>query len=368
MRVLKFLSFLKSFSGKINNHNFFLRRNVIIVLSVFITVIVLTALFPACKSDAVGPSYTYKYDFNVWYYSDSYYFTDTVYTSYYDVVMKDMTGGAGLPQYIKDNRIQITSPDLEIWVQCDNTEPGKRDALAYVQLWDTGSSGYDTIIINQQIPGMKFFGYFRKLLPSEYYVFEYAGFIGLKISVPDNYHAGITYSTAAGKKYGKGEYGSAPGDTLILKMFKCADQSPDQTPLAWKLKMKNVYKLFGERIPQTGFNLLLRAKQNLNSGQEYIKMIPASGGPKSLMEITSIDRFTNPTSNPPPDGLIDLIEGKTYMSETMDLIMPTLRPFSDDLMAAGVDTNYYFYEIYNARKLYVQTLPKTVYFMFTAYW
>ena len=87
--------------------------------------------------------------------------------------------------------------------------------------------------------GLKFSGYFRKLEPTEYYINPYAGFISLKINVPDNYHIGVAYRTKKGKIYGTTESDrSGFSDTLILKMIKVKDQSPDQTPLAWELKLR----------------------------------------------------------------------------------------------------------------------------------
>jgi len=211
-----------------------------------------------------------------------------------------------LTAYVSEHQVLSNNPDFGVWLQCNETEATKRFATAIVMLPSTTDTNYNIIVKNVQTPGVQFFGYFKKLSTSDYTIDPYGGFISLKINVPDNYHVGVSYTTNNNQKYGKGDIGSSSTDTLILKMVKCANQSPDATPVAWELKLKNIYRLPVSKIIQDGFKL--DVFHNNNNVLEPSVLV--NGVPSSLNTILKIDRYTGTSQSPPPDGIFDFIPGK----------------------------------------------------------
>ncbi len=254
-------------------------------------------------------------------------------------IRKDITSG-----FLDSNRILTNNNHFEVWVQCDANTPDKRFCVGKVMLGERPPQGYDTSVTNPEIiMGEKFAGYFRKLESYDYYLNDTAGFVGLNISIPENYHAGVVYRNVSNQYFGKGAYESGVSDTLILKLVKVDYQSPDLTPLAWKLKMKNVYKIYFSNLQSSS---TIYTKFNLNN--EWRDTIPGYNIP--LITMTKLDRFNNTTLQPPPDAKFDWLNGKTILPETGYLIFPTLEPFGRDLPLIPNDSDYCFYEIYSQRK------------------
>jgi cell surface protein SprA len=172
--------------------------------------------------------------------------------------------------------------------------------------------------------------------PDEYYVSEYAGMICFKNFQLENYHAGIVYSTANGKHYG---YSSNPLDTIILKLFKVNDQSPDDTPLAWELKLKNIYRLPVGNIDPNNFSLDILYRVDPFNGTFILR--PGSN-PRTFLNIFHLTHTY--------DDYFNFVAGKTIIPETGDIIFPSLRPFYDDFIAAGVDSTFQYRELYRHSK------------------
>ena len=321
--------------------------------SLFLVIFILSVIITGCDKDnnicGLGVD-TQRFSTGVLDYSDNWFLVDTLYKRSFLDFYNDSTGI--LTQHTYDNRILSNDISFEVWVQCEVTEINKRYAVAHTLLYEEPAGGYsDTLINTTQVPGIRFFGFFRQLTPNEFYISEYAGMIGFKINIPDNYHAGIVYRTQNGNKYGKGRNDVGPQDTLILKMFKTANQSPDGTPLAWELKLKNIYRLPVAKVLSSPFLLdvvyddygVLRSK------------IP--GMNTLLLQITKLDRYQANTRVPPPDGVFDFLPGYTIITETGDIIFPTFRPFYDEFRDAGVDSVYWFPQLYEQRKSIAQTYP-----------
>ena len=290
---------------------------------------------------------------DVWNYSESHYFLDTLYKSSFIDFYNTTTNV--YQQSTIDNQI-LKNARLQVWVQTDITDNRKRPAVSYTMLQDSLSIRYDTLINTNGDPGLRFFGFFRQLQQNEYYLNEMAGFLSLKINLPDNYHVGVTYTTSSGKVYGYSSLEKpSNNDTLVLKMVKCANQSPRTetdpgTPLAWELKMKNIYRLPVTRVIQEGF----KCDVMYNDNNVWVQNITLSGQQKSLSQITGVDRYTNPSKSPPPDNIFDFLPGYTINTETGDIIFPYLRPFADPLISAGADSTLAFKDLYTKRKSEVQ--------------
>jgi hypothetical protein len=286
-------------------------------------------------------------------YSENHFLLDTAYkSSFLDYFNSpdNQYEGATL-----NRSVIIEAPtDFEVWVQTDNTYSDKRFAVATTMLYERpgGPNAYDNdtnVTSTRQIPGIRFAGYFRKLDPSEYYINPIAGFITLKFNVAPNYHVGVAYHTLEGKFYGTTESDKQSPDTLYLRMIKVKDQSPDQTPLAWELLLKNIYRLNVQKVVEDGFKLDVMYQEN-NVLQPNLP-----NQTTSLSTMLFIDRYTGKQKSPPADGIFDYFPGYTINTETGDIIFPTLRPFWDNLDSAGIsDTNLIFKDIYTKRKSLVQ--------------
>jgi cell surface protein SprA len=236
-------------------------------------------------------------------------------------------------------------------VQCDANTPNKRFCVGKVMLGARPSQGYDTSITNPEIiAGEKFAGYFRKLDYGTDYLIPNRGlgFISFNINVPDNYNVGVVYSNNANQNFGKGTYSSLTTDTLILKLFKVANESPVTTPLAWQLKMKNVYDLHYKTILSTSKVYLKYFNNSIN-----YDTIP--GYSSRLITMLTLDRVNNSTLLPPPDGICDwsYVLTSSFSFPTY-IIFPVLEPFGQGLQEAGVSSEYQFNEIYTQSKLQAQ--------------
>jgi|GEM_PF-1886424 hypothetical protein len=329
-----------------------------------ISLVILCLMFIAssCNNNIVTNNQSSNYEIPAWDYADNCYIPDTLYKkSFYDYNHVTVINGQ-ITSFEDSNRILVNNPDFGIWLQCNETDSSKRLAEGITQLYAEPVSGYpDSLKIPDQIPGLKFFGYYKKLNSGEYYINPLSGLIIFKINVPDNYHCGITYTVNSGYKYGKGDFGSGIEDTLIFKMFKVSNCSPDATPLAWELKLKNIYKLPTNNFTQSDFTFsVYHYNNNKLDSNIYIYGIPAS-----LNTLLEIDRFTGNSKYPPPDGIFDYIPDFTVLPDLGYIIFPTQKPFMDCIVHSGADSaQYSFSEIYTNRKTVVQTLLKAnLYFL-----
>lgn len=275
-------------------------------------------------------------------YSDNHYFFDTLYRrSFREFYSED-----SLSNYVIENTLKDLGDNIEVWVQCDVTEPRKRLCVGVVMLDTRPQTGYDTSVTNPEIiSGRKFFGWFTRLEKNfEYYINNRAGFIGFNISLPQNYHAGVVYQNYKDEHFGIGERESSSTDTLILKLFKVDNQIPSIAPLAWQLKMKNVYRIPFENI-QSGS--LIKVLYNNNS--VFTEYIPGYQIP--MVTILRLDRYKNISNLPPPDGKFDWLENKTIYPRYGDVIFPDLEPFYTCIRDAGLDSTYQYKELYIYSKL-----------------
>lgn len=284
-------------------------------------------------------------------YSETHYMFDTIYRKsfleYFNSVNSQYSS------YLRNNTIESSDPSFEVWVE---EEPSQtidvRYASAWTMLYEMPSSGYQDTLNGGNIRGKVFTGYFRKLTSAEYFMYNEAGFIRLKVNVPPSRHVGVAYKTFEGKTFGTAStnFMIAPQDTLILKMIKAGNLDPNITPEAWELQMKNIYPLQGNKI--TSANL-------------YITFIPPSSVtgsnsfPNDFYSVATrlkIDRYTGRTKNGPHDGAFDFLPGFTINTETGDIIFPSLRPFYDEVNAAGYP-QYSFPELYSMKKINAMDIP-----------
>lgn len=302
--------------------------------------------------DYTGGAQQQDFQINVWDYSESHYFLDTTYLSSFLAVYNDSTGI--ISQDVLNKKIMSDMPSFQVWVQCDNTVSLKKYASAHIYLPSLQSVGgtYDSATYKRtdQARDTCFYGFFRELSPTEYSVDPIAGFLSLKISVPENYAVGVSYETFNGQKFGYGKYDVSSSQMMVLKMVKCANQNPDTnaTPRAWVLKMKNIYRLPISKVIQDGFKLDVMFNNNnvLNTNLPDKQI--------SLSTMLYIDRYSGTTKKYAPDQLFDYIPGRTINTETGDIIFPTLRPFLDNIAMFDTTLTNRYSEIYEKRKSVAQ--------------
>jgi len=334
-------------------------KKLIVVLAV---IAMISIAVSSCENSVTqGGYFTASLEIPVWNYSESHYFVDTLYRRSFTEFYKD-----SITNFVIENTL-YTQYYTEVWVQCDVNTQNKRLCVGKVMLGPRPPQGYDTSITKPEIVvDNKYFGYFRKLNENEYYINPQAGFVGLKIDVPVNYHVGVVYRNVRNQIFGFGELGSQINDTLILKLIKVDSPDPTTTPLAWKLKMKNVYRGTAFYILSSSFiSLGFRDFNNPNNYNNYIDSIP--GYSAKLITMLKLDRYNNGTMIPPPDGKFDWIENKIVYPQSADIIFPMLEPFLQGIQSNGLDSSYTYSEIYNSPKTVSQISPKANYYRIGGY-
>lgn len=321
---------------------------------VFVSFIAISIILSSCENTVTNtgtPALPDNFQLNAWDYSESHYFVDTLYKRSFTELYND-----SVTNYVLQNTIDTSNNLIEVWVQCDVTYAVKRFCVGKVMLGVRPQQGYDTSITKPEtIIGDKFSGYFRKLYKSEYYVNPQAGFIGLLELIPDDYYVGVVYKDLSNNYFGEGAHESGNNDTLILKLIKVDYPSPETTPVAWNLKMKNVY-----RIPYTNLQNTTTIKTKFNSNNVLLDTIPGYNIP--LITMLKLDRYNNTTFFPPPDGKFDWISGRTIFPSTGDVMFPILEPFSKGIAVYGLDSNYIYTEMYSQKKIWARNSPKAIYY------
>jgi hypothetical protein len=316
---------------------------------VLVSFIAISFTLSSCENSVITNPGNYSANFILaaWEYSDYHYFVDTLYKRSFTEFYND-----SITNYVQQNTIDTSNNVIEVWVQCPATYVVKRFCVGKVMLGARPSQGYDTSITKPEtIIGDKFSGYFRKLDKSEYYVNPKAGFIGLIELIPDDYYIGVVYKDLSNNYFGKGSYESGTTDTLILKLIKVDSPSPENTPVAWNLKMKNVYRIWQVNISSAS---TIDLKFNVNNVLH--DTIPGVAIP--LITMLKLDRFNNITMLPPPDSKFDWITNKIIYPASGDIIFPILEPFSKGIEAYGLDSTYIYSEIYSQKKFIAATSPK----------
>lgn len=312
--------------------------------------------------DFSGGAQESEFTLKVYDYSDNHYFLDTIYKSSF----LDYFNNTNISQ--TTNQLSVDEQSFEVWVQTDVTTTGYRRAGMHVNLGPLPSSGsYDSSYKNPPtVQGESIFGLVRKLSPSEYSLNKYAGFVTLKISLPDNYFAGVAYKrTTTGEQFGtiSTDTNVKSTDTLVLKMIKVQTLVPTNT-VAWELKMKNIYRLPVSRVVREGFNFDIKF---LDQGI-YNPTFPIPNLNKYIITIMGLDKYTDGRSGP-PDTKFDWLPGTTIDVENGYIIFPTLKPFlnnlRDTINGVTIDSSYWYPQIYTQLKDNSKLVPNANNYVFT---
>lgn len=309
--------------------------------------------------DYSGGAVDQEFNLKVWDYSDNHYFLDTAYKASF----LDYFNSTSISQQTSD--LSVDENSFEIWVQTDVTTTGYRKAGLHVDLGpipqETGKYADSLKSVLEPVQGVSAYGVVRKLEPSEYSLNKYAGFITLKISLPDNYFAGVAYKrTTTGQQFGtiSTDTNVRSTDTLVLKMIKVNTLIPANTH-AWELKMKNIYRLPVSKIVRDGFDFQIRY---INEGI-YNPTFPIPNLNAFIITIMGLDKYSN-GRNGGPDNLFDFLPGTTIDTENGYIIFPTLKPFlnnlRDTINGITIDSATYWYpQIYTDLKANSRLLPNS---------
>lgn len=322
----------------------------IIALNLFVMLFIPSffLIFNGCSNIPVTNSDTggQQYSIQVFNYSDNHFFLDTAYKSNFTDFMAD-----GQLNSVENQLRQVSADNFEVWVQTSNTTADRKFAslsidLPYISPGEDYKSSYYQ---PQQIQGKRYFGYFRKLTPTEFIINYSAGFVSLKTIASDNDFIGITYKENGTQRiYGTNSFTSTR-DTLVLKMMKAGNINPETDTLAWAMKMKNIYRLPVSGIVQNGFEFKIYYISPLT-------FLPSAylPGDGPLIEALGLGQYI-----PPDITIFNYIPGRTILPETGDIVFPTLEPFNTTVVnASGGDTSLAFKDMYTQLKTVAYISPK----------
>ncbi len=312
--------------------------------------------------DYSGGSQEQVFDIKVWDYSDNHYFLDTVYKRSFI----DYYNNISISQ--RTDSLILNDQTCEVWVQTDVSTTGYRKAGLHIDLPALPSSGkYEDSL--KSVPtiqqGIRTYGIVRKLSQSEFSVNKYAGYISLKINIPENFFVGVAYNRIqTGEQFGtiSTDSGASSQDTLVLKMVKVQNLLPSNTQ-AWDLKLKNIYRLPVSRIVREGFEFDVKFSGNDNIPSPTLPNVSTP-----LIQILGLDKYTNGRQIP-PDNKFDYIPGITIDPEGGFIIFPSLQPFYDNLrdfnITPRIDSSLWYPQIYTSLKTNAKELPNANNFSLT---
>lgn len=300
------------------------------------------------EKTVTGGAQEIPFEKRAWDYSKDHFFIDSNYVRYYEDF---------ITQQIAPGDLEIKDNEFEVWVQHVGLEdPNSRQANAFLHLpripvnarYD---STYRSVSFPSQ-PGLVENGKWDKLDPSKDFRLNLkSGVITINRSIQDGQAIAIAYRIENGagpdddSYYGTLTKNELPNDSvLVLKLIKPKNLLP-QYKDAWKLMLRNIYPLGGRKISETGFELNIYYKE---SGKEEEKTI----GGKNIIEIFGMDNYT--AGSPGADGTFDFIPGRTIDLERGEIIFPSLKPFTQGIIAAfkkyGItlpDTTYIYDNLYD---------------------
>lgn len=326
----------------------------LIILSALISV-----LISACtKEDTpTSPPIDNRIEFEITFldYSDNNYFIDEVYTDTSSGLnIFELFYGGNVPTILMKYLVK----DIEVYKSINNI--GERSIIgrAYIDLPPRyeGEKYSDSLRQNSTItPGQNERARFRLLNAGFDYLFhQETGYISFNSPLNDNDIIAVAYKIE-NDSFGPSDdliYGEFFTDLInnsdtiaVLKLVKPRLVQPNFSK-AWKLKMKNRYKIesYLGRISDLDLDIYLRKADG--SEVNTINNV-------RLLELFGLDKFSE-SGAPEPDGKFDYRSDITYDPFTSEIIFPVLQPFGLNIPAPLI--NYKYQAIYDTMKTYL-TLP-----------
>jgi len=284
-----------------------------------------------------GGSTTQEFTIHAYDYSRNHYFIDSVYadtTNKTDLNLFNKYYGNATPII----NSQYVIKKIEVWKSINQTisNPTERNATALIDLEPRkGNEVYSNEIRNSSVKkGEIAQGRFILLSPEiDYIINKYTGQITFKSQIQDNDIIAVAYhregATTSGDDdifYGE-YYDQTASDTtqrLVLKLVKPQNLLPENTK-AWNLLLKNIYPIGGRNIKKEGFVFDIKYTvegQEPQSILDNVRLLNAFG-----LDLVGQDGVGQ------PDGLFDYKPAYTIITETGEIIFPTLQPFGRNMPA-----------------------------------
>ncbi|HZY09827.1 MAG TPA: cell surface protein SprA [Bacteroidota bacterium] len=265
-------------------------------------------------------------------YSKSYYFVDTLYEAFYDILNRSQIPNISQNPQIQQK--QIIKIDLWVSQSGYRIDPSQRQANAYIDLPPRlASASYPSDVEStlSKRTGDLEQGRFIKIDPAQYKVNQFGGYVVLNTNVTDDQALAVSYTvvgndfiggTADDEIFGAtSEADTTVDGKLILKLVKPRYLQPSYKR-AWKMLLKNVYPIGGRDLKKEGFELHILRRTN---GPEQDAILG-----EYLLRVLGLDRFDQNNSEA-PDNVFDFIPGLTVNIERAEIIFPTLRPFDEGI-------------------------------------
>ena len=195
----------------------------------------------------------------------------------------------------------------------------------------------------------------RLLDSTEYALNRQLGYISLNQSLNTDEVLAVAYQYSAnGQTFQVGEFstdGIVAPNTLILKMLRSTNLNPRYKN--WRLMMKNIYNINGQRISAEDFKLDILFKNDA-SGTKLNYLPDGPLKEKIMLQTMNLDKL-NKQLDPYPDGIFDFLERITINSQRGRIIFPVIEPFGSNLERqlngdANAINKYVFRSLYNETK------------------
>ncbi|MGE5435726.1 MAG: cell surface protein SprA [Syntrophothermus sp.] len=295
-----------------------------------------------------GGSTTSEFTKRAYDYSTNHYFLDTIYAStdpafnffqrYYGNATPDI-----------DPSVQVNY--IEVWKSTNTTvrSPNEREANAYITLPPLNAGGKYPANLRENISGGDGLSETGRFLPlqegTDYTLNPYTGFITLNTQVNENDVIAVAYRTQGNLPGPEddsfyGEFIESAKDTsqkMVLKLVKPRNLQPNFT-IAWRLLLKNIYPIGGRNVKKEGFEFYVKREIEGSEPQTNV-------GNVKLLQAFGLD-VEDASKAPNPDNIFDFRENLTIITETGEIIFPTLEPFGRNL-PEGLPDSLAFPQIYS---------------------
>ncbi|MCP5062309.1 MAG: cell surface protein SprA, partial [Ignavibacteriae bacterium] len=301
----------------------------------------LTAIASQKKSEVeevavTGGSQSNEFEIHAYNYSTNHYFIDKDYASTTpDKNLFAKYYGNSNPVIVSEYRIK----KLEVWkTTSGRVDVGtQRRGNAFIDLPPRISTEFPSENYTDQHkgnggkpePGKSIIG--DRFVPLEegidYDYNPYAGFISFRSQINDEDAIAVAYTLegandSSDKYYGEflDEISSDTSAAIVLKLIKPKNLKPDgDFAEAWSLQLKNIYPVGGRDVKKEGFKFDMNYQI---PGQEPVNNFEG----ENLLEKFGLD-ITDESGTGGPDGAFDWDRGRTILTNTGEIIFPTLQPF-----------------------------------------
>ncbi len=316
-------------------------------------------LLTACteKSEPTSPPVDDRTSFELNYlqYSGNSYFLDTVYA--------DTSSGLNLFNLFYGSQLASLNyrvKDIEVYKSIHQVSQVENSitAQAYINLPPRTAPAMYPDELRQSgnaTPGEHEIGRFELLnLGSDYIIQWSVGFITFLTPIDDADIIAVAYRIENGSTsdsddlfYGEfiSELVNNSKTTGVLKLVKPA-YLKTQYKKAWKLKMKNMYRILPYYGRITDLDLDIYLKKSDGTETNSINNV-------RLLELFGFDNF-NADGTPGHDGKFDNRAGMNYITQTSEIIFPVIQPFGQNIPYQLKD--YKYQAIYDTLQNYL-SLP-----------